>query len=104
MGNCEPETTILTEDYMMPSVYAHDSDQPEEDTPPVPTQEQLEAARKEIDASKQRIDDRLDNIDKTLEANGALLGCAKRFADKFKKASKGGRIWRHNLIYRLLSS
>lgn len=91
MENREPESATTYEEYALHSVYAHDSDSPTEQVK-VPTPEQLEAARKEINESKQRIDERLNRIKHTLTESNTLLGCTKRFADKFKKASKGGRI------------
>lgn len=75
----------------MQSIYAQDSDSPT--APTASAQELLIVARKEIDESKHRIDDRLDHITQTLTDNIKMLGCSKRFAAKFKRASKGGRIW-----------
>jgi len=87
LEQAEPESSTTLEDYAMHSVYARESE-----TNPVATPEQLEAARKEINESKQRVDKRLRHIENTLSESHMLLGCTKRFAEKFKKASKGGRI------------
>lgn len=83
---------------MMQSVYEHGSDISSENsflvpTAPAPTPaEELQAAKKEIDVAVSRIDERLDQVDKTIAKHSKMLGCTKRFAEKFKRASNGGRI------------
>lgn len=88
----EPDNTATIEEYALHSIYAQESDGPSEPTVAAPTKEQLEAARKEIKESKKRIDERLSGIEKTLSESNQLLGCTKKFEDKFNRASKGGRI------------
>jgi len=92
MENREPDSATTYEEYALHSIYARDSDSPSEHSAVAPTKEQLEAARKEINESKQRIDKRLSQIENTLKESHMLLGCTKKFAEKFKRASKGGRI------------
>lgn len=55
----EPDSATTYEEYALNSIYARDSDCPSERSAVAPTKEQLEAARKEINESKQRIDKRL---------------------------------------------
>ena len=56
----EPDSATTYEEYALNSIYACDSDRPSEHSVVAPTKEQLEAARKEINESKQRIDNRLN--------------------------------------------